>query len=143
MKEQDTGFMEKQILTEENLPVEKTAPKHQKQREINISFTPLINLKNNLIKFIYLFKKPKYIISIVLLLILLIIFIAFISMQSKPNNNIPKPSPVNTSLSPTSAPNKDLENINKQVEYFNQELKNMETDFENLSFPIIKLNVKF
>jgi len=145
MNEQDTGLMEKQYLTSENLPSKnyenQKAPKNQQRTKFRLP-----NPKKTILKIkqtVFKLKSPKTLIIFSIVVAILIVFLAILSLSSR--SNFPPAVDIVDFLpsSPTPVSDPNLQNLKTQVDQFNNDLNKLRTDTIYLTFPQVDLNISF
>ncbi len=144
MKEQDTGVMEKQYLTLENLPPEqKPSEKNPKNR---LPKFKLPNPKNILAGFKSVLKKlksPKILIILVIIFALVIVSLAFLKLYSK-SSYVPSVDIVDLlPASPTPDLDPELKNLKNQVDQYQVDLEQLSADRQDVAFPQVDLKISF
>src|SRR3990167_6133853 len=141
MKEQDTGLMEKQYLSTEDVSLEEKEGKKTAKNGPRFKFKPP-NLKNIKIwtKQIFLkLKSPKILAIFTIVTIILIAFLAFLRLSSK-SNYVPGVDIVDFSLaSPTPKTDPERKNMQRQVDEFNSSLEILNEETNSFPFPQVDL----
>lgn len=145
MKEQDTGLMEKQYLSAEDVSHEEKEGKKTTKNGARFKLK-LPNLKNIKIwtKQIFLkLKSPKILVIFTIVTIILTVFLALLRLSSK-SNYVPGVDIVDFSpSSPTPKTDPERKDMQRQVDDFNSSLEILNEDTNSFPFPQVDLIITF
>ena len=144
MKNQDSGLMEKEIMSTEN----PDSPEEDgiNDREAGKKFFTINSLKNILNKTFLNSRelgKPRSILILSLIAILLAISISFFLLSTSSRNKKQQTIQEISSPSPEPVIDEELLNIRREVDKFNSELESFDSNSQLFKPPEVDLDIKF
>jgi len=144
MRDQQTGVMEKDILSAEN-SLEQPSPEKENfspdiLNKIQKILDKVVGFLTNIVS---IFKNKKALIIMAIIILIGAIFLGLVSLSNKPAYQQPivTNNPVADPPRPSAQP--ELQKIKGEVDAYTLELELLETDFDNLQAPEIDLDIDF
>lgn len=136
---QDSQVMEKDILSEENLPQTAQQPpqiKHKLAIKPSVKISLILSKMKN-------FKKPKLKTIIILLVAIFVVLLGLLLLSSRQSKEETKTRVKIAIASPQVSADPQFEQTKKEVFNFNNELDSLDSELNNIKFPEIDLDVDF
>lgn len=143
MKEPDTGFMEENLIRQEDVTsdpepsLEKNVPASKFISDQRVSTSRAQGLLKQL-------KRPKYITLTVAFISIIVILVAFVAVSVRPKTQVlPEPNTEIATPVPEKTPKPTNIQIQSELDKYNQKVEGLKSKSRDFSPPLLDLDIKF